>query len=556
MKKVSISILVLAIMLLSVPNIASATDASYNDRTYHIDELGISFDMPEGYDVITRDTEESSAVLEKYDVEPDKIQKIMHDTNVYLYGYAYDGNRAISICSYSDKYSRDIDNLSDFSISDLSSTLEDSTVNGYYEEKDATLSNQIGFDNIDISRTIETYRDSTYISTTAIYDSTPRIVEYDTVFEGKYIQIGINDLSGEGFTNYEYLDLIPILMSMVYEQPEEPLQKASAMPSQETLTPLPTKAVDNTYFIDYLGITVSFPDNYVVITRDMEESKEALEALDVTPDAAKSAMFSNGSYLDATNMDTFSGILVTSMSDEFSAQLGNLSNYSVSEINNMLEGKSKDSIEALNNIAEGLVAPGQDVKLDTSAVNINGIPFFKYVVTVNSEYVPTIMYRTVLDGKYINFQTSPLNLEDGLQDSDIEGLMYVMEHLTFPSATLPPKESTDVESIINRINESESEMTASSPPLPTYSPVPKTPVTATPSFWSEYLTGISKYIIALIVVNVIVWPIVIHNRNKKKKKKDPGPPFLDIIDTSDGKSNSTESSSPSDSNDEDKTTKS
>ncbi len=551
MKRTFVGILVLAIMLLCVPNLASATDASYNDRAYHIDELGISFDMPEGYDVITRDNEPSAEAVKRIDMESDEIQKIMQDTDLYLYALSpYNNNVVIRITSFSDDYSKEIGNLSEYSLKDLDTKLNQSIANGDYTIEDNYINESHGSYNLDISRTVETFNTFPYYLTSVRYNNTLIMEKYSTVYDGRNLYITIDDLSGEGFTNDDYLDLIPVLMSMVYEQPEEPLQKASAMPSQETLAPLPTTAIDNTYFIDYLGITVSFPDNYVVITRDMEESKAALEALDITPDAAKSAMFSNCSYLDATNMDTFSSILVTSLSDEFSAQIGNLSNYSVSEINKMLEDKPDEANNALNRMAESAVAPGQDVKVDTSAVNINGIPFFKYVVTVNSEYIPTIMYRTVLDGKYVNFQTSPLNLEDGLLDSDIEGLMYVMERLTFPSATPPPKESTDVESIINRINESESKM-AAAPPLPTYSPVPKTSATATSSFWSKYLTEISKYIIAVIILNVIIWPIAIHNKNKKKKKKDDAPPFLDTIDTADSKINSTESSSSSS---EDKTT--
>lgn len=189
---------------------------------------------------------------------------------------------------------------------------------------------------------------------------------------------------------------------------------------------IPVSAASTTYILDQLGLEVTIPSGYYVITRDTPENDPVFSTFGVTKAALMSQFESSGIYLNAVPAHSNEEIVVTMVS----SPLDNFSTFSDA---------------SLETIASFLPDQFADYGIYISEYEIfqhDQAKFIKVYFTDQGRTVHGLQYYTVYDGMAINFTMR--SYSGSLSSQQEKTILEVVDSIKFDSA--PPLPAAEEES--------------------------------------------------------------------------------------------------------------
>lgn len=146
-------------------------------------------------------------------------------------------------------------------------------------------------------------------------------------------------------------------------------------------------AIDDTYEIADLGLSIRIPKEYTVITRTTDKNDEAFSALKLDYDATMNAFYLEHIYLQAVSEDEKLKFNLTAVTDENSKAVNNYSDLSAAQRQEALSAFMKD----------GAYESGVELKHNDSI-------FFDFELTTQGQNNVVFAYQchTVVNGMNIN----------------------------------------------------------------------------------------------------------------------------------------------------------
>lgn len=177
---------------------------------------------------------------------------------------------------------------------------------------------------------------------------------------------------------------------------------------------LSVSATSNTYYLDELGLQVTFPPNYSVITRDTPASDPIFSDLGITKHELISQFESSGIYLNAIT-DTFGEeVVVTMIDSDAIADFSLLSDTALE----LLASMSLDEYTSY-----GFNVSKYDV------YNHSQTKFIRLYFTDTGKTVHGLQYHTVCDGKAMNFTMR--SYEGGISPKQEATIKTIVDSIKF-----------------------------------------------------------------------------------------------------------------------------
>ena len=174
MFKKALSFFVAAIML------AVACIPAFAAKTYTVEEIGISVDIPDGYYVITRDISPSDSVFSVLGLDYDALMEIMKNGNIYLDAVG-ENSEEIMLITYPVP---GIEDLSDFTTEELTE-FEEGFISGYETSGIEVLDYQIYETDEHVYFKVEAYEESNDVY----------IMQYANVLDEQMYMLGLRSLT-------------------------------------------------------------------------------------------------------------------------------------------------------------------------------------------------------------------------------------------------------------------------------------------------------------------------------------------------------------------------
>ena len=190
-------------------------------------------------------------------------------------------------------------------------------------------------------------------------------------------------------------------------------------------------AASNTYDLDELGLQVTIPDGYSVITRDTRASDPIFSDLGTTKSALISQFESSNIYLNAIS-DTYNEEVVVTMTEN------SLSNFSLL------------SDTALNTLASTLVNQYADYGINVSKYEIyqhSQAKFVRVYFTDTGKTVHGLQYYTIYDGKAMNFTMR--SYEGSLSSRQETAIKTIVDSIKYDNAPPVADQGEDTNSFIH-----------------------------------------------------------------------------------------------------------
>ena len=153
------------------------------------------------------------------------------------------------------------------------------------------------------------------------------------------------------------------------------------------LSVLSVAAIDDTYEIAELGLSVKIPKEYTVITRETDRNDEAFSTLSLDYDATMNAFYLEHIYLQAVTDDKKLKFNLTAVTDENSKTVNNYSDLSAAQRQDVLSAFMKD----------GAYESGVELKH-------NDVIYFDFELSAQGAKKDVFVYQchTVVNGMNIN----------------------------------------------------------------------------------------------------------------------------------------------------------
>lgn len=239
-------------------------------KTYDLDELGMDIDFSEDLVVFTRDIKSNDPSLGEYGLTKDSLTTLMRERNIYLYAWDKDINYEI-IITMTDSLFTDYNQFSDTSLNALMPTIASE-----YESAGITF----------IKHELYQHTQAKFIK---IYISqlsngnTVYGLQYNTVYDGKAINVTLQSYSGEIDSNKEAI-LKEVIDSIRFDTAPQLME-----------SPIPTEAF--TYTDKESGLSFTVPANWV--ETPMNEDREYIDVKFTSNfDEAMSIIFSSHDLWD------------------------------------------------------------------------------------------------------------------------------------------------------------------------------------------------------------------------------------------------------------------
>ena len=138
---------------------------------------------------------------------------------------------------------------------------------------------------------------------------------------------------------------------------------------------LPASALDDTYTFDEFGMSIRFPKNYYVITRDTPRGDAVFEAVDLGYDETMTAFHAAGIYLRAYDPDLTYHISLTVSSDENTEAVNNYAELTAAQrktiIDTLQADESVSSVTEVKRNGNIFIESEREIVIDDSTVYIN-----------------------------------------------------------------------------------------------------------------------------------------------------------------------------------------
>lgn len=199
------------------------------------------------------------------------------------------------------------------------------------------------------------------------------------------------------------------------------------------LSQISSYAIGETVIVDEIKLEAIFPEGWDIITRDIAKSVAVLEKYDLESSEVLNLMKTGNRYVEAINPFTNNEITICYSSDQSSEDIGDLSNFSDSDMKNVIERSKTD-----NSLPEDVAV---------SWFESANYKYFYYVHGGSQPYL--YQYRTVKNGKF--YDVHLLKYGNALMDSEKEDLKYVVNNLSIKSEiTTTPTNTYQYESVLQR----------------------------------------------------------------------------------------------------------
>ncbi len=179
------------------------------------------------------------------------------------------------------------------------------------------------------------------------------------------------------------------------------------------------------YTVDELGISLSIPDSYYVITRNSTADDPAFTELGLNYDSIMDAMISGGVYLDAVKADGEQIMLLKKAVPGF----GNLSDYSVED----LEAMETDFIASYEE-------SGSDV-LDYQVYESDKYNYLRVEAYDESIDMYVLQYCNVIDGQMYSINLAAESEINSTQISTMEGVVDTVTYEFLGESAEEPTEA-------------------------------------------------------------------------------------------------------------------
>jgi len=370
------------------------TAAFAADRTFYLEEAGMEITFPEEYFFVTHDIEEDDPIFNLFETTKEDLLEIFLKDEIDLGAYSKDADQMISI-SIVNENNKDLDKLDDYMLDLLLSVMSMSIPENGVEVKEAT------FYEHDQALFVKTYFDDHYQTETG--ESVEHILEFYTVKNGATIYISLRSFSDD-ITQEEDEALSRIIDTIHFDTIEH-----------ET-TPVVTSP-QNTFYIDQVGMEISFPNDYITFSRDIEEDDPWLSWLEISKDELLEVLDEAGAELLIYPPDGYSSVLLT------------IDDYNM----DFLHTASKESqYEFLDVITDAYEDVDYTV-LESELYEHEQVIFTKHTCTLDGNY--RIDYGTVIDGTYISLALESFYGE--IISEEAAELQSIIDTIRFDDA--PPK---------------------------------------------------------------------------------------------------------------------
>ncbi len=153
--------------------------------------------------------------------------------------------------------------------------------------------------------------------------------------------------------------------------------------------------------IDDYGISISIPDDFIVLTRDMEKNDVYLDILGIDKEEFSASMAENKVFIDAVNIDRIKEIVISVMDYQNSK-----------DVNSWNDTEIAMALSTLQYVPEG-IATNEIEPRKTELYQNELTKFFKVYFTevVENEKMYSLQYFTIYAGKKITIQYNSLKEE-------------------------------------------------------------------------------------------------------------------------------------------------
>lgn len=138
---------------------------------------------------------------------------------------------------------------------------------------------------------------------------------------------------------------------------------------------------NNVYYIDVLPITITLPDSYTVLTRNISEDDKAIKMMGWSFDYAKDYMLNSDRYLDAVSFSDMTEITIILQPNSYDGL--DISKFSDDILYVLLEGLKQD--KSVGSISDLEVFTANNMKFIKYFMSRdNGLSYYQYSTTFNN----------------------------------------------------------------------------------------------------------------------------------------------------------------------------
>ncbi len=195
------------------------------------------------------------------------------------------------------------------------------------------------------------------------------------------------------------------------------------------LLPLCAQASGQTVTAEELGMTITFPEDFMLFSREIDPANENLFVLGTTAEALEAQFRESGVYLNAIHMDPLYEYVVTMTTDSGMQALGDFSDFSDSELEQMAD-------ETLRILGEtGITYSGYEI------ARIGSYTYFILDPSqiMDGQQVYGHQYYTIFNGMAVNITLQSYTGEVTPEMKTEH--RAIMETVSFPAKTITARKS-------------------------------------------------------------------------------------------------------------------
>ncbi|MEX1377962.1 MAG: hypothetical protein AB1Z23_10905 [Eubacteriales bacterium] len=199
----------------------------------------------------------------------------------------------------------------------------------------------------------------------------------------------------------------------------------------------------NTYDIEELNLSITAPEGWITISRNIDENKPAEELLGFSASYLVDFLESRLIYIDFLVPDGSEEIFITMSENEDSQRLVSLNGYSEAQLKPFIESVMGLTIDEIKKYAEDNSISAMDTQdiewLGYEIYNHNQALFVKFYYNkiIDGVEVPSFQYSTVQNGQSINISASSYT---GELSDDIEIITkQVIDSIVFTKIEEPKR---------------------------------------------------------------------------------------------------------------------
>lgn len=177
-----------------------------------------------------------------------------------------------------------------------------------------------------------------------------------------------------------------------------------------------SSTASSAYLIEALNISVTFPDYFDVITRDMQASQTVLDKYGLDKSNFADSMTEQNFYITAINSKTGNQIIISGYEDRLSKDVWSLSS---SDAGKLIRQTGQ---------AQRLVPKGGNITLQ----RLDPYRFWYYKIQTAEQDL--IQYSTIENGTMVHITASAFN-GNSLQQEDVDAITELMNGLSFTEIT-------------------------------------------------------------------------------------------------------------------------